>query len=234
MAAKQLSGRIVRSAFAAWLVPSLLCACTPDRPSPVYPSQPATGALAGALLGGLFGGDNSAARSPLWSGLAGGLLGAGIGGSRHTTHLRVARALLYSGEEEGGTFGVFSYLIAAQKDPASPVGQRLQAAIDVYSWEAPYCPSDQIGPSHTNLFVVPVTSTRPPDADRALCKGGSEVSALLFAEYDTARASALAYKAGLDGQGPYLIASLKPLSMRCSHPAGQFGGLAKLGFGCRH
>jgi hypothetical protein len=127
-------------------------------------------------------------------------------------YVRVARAVLYRGDEDGGQFGVFSYLIAAQKDPGSPVGQRLRAAIAAYAREAPYCPLDQVDPSRIDIFFVPVTSTRPPDADRTLCKGEDAVATLLFADYDTARASALADKAGLDGQGPYLVASLKPLS----------------------
>jgi hypothetical protein len=142
------------------------------------------------------------------------VIGAAIGGGglAGPRYVRVARAVLYRDDEDGGLFGVFSYLIATQKDPESPVGQRLRAAVDAYAHDAPYCPSDQVDPSRVDIFIVPVLSTRPPDADRTLCKDENAVSTLLVDDYDIARASALADKAGLDGQGPYLVASLKPLS----------------------
>jgi hypothetical protein len=88
----------------------------------------------------------------------------------------------------------------------------LEAAITAYAQEAPYCPSDQVDQLRVNIFVVPVVSFRPSDADRSLCKDSNAVAAQLLADYDTARAGALADKAGFDGQGPYLVASLKPLS----------------------
>jgi hypothetical protein len=56
--------------------------------------------------------------------------------------------------------------------------------MDAYANEAPYCSSNQVDPSRVDIFVVPVMSTRPPDADRTLCKDGKVVSALLFADYD--------------------------------------------------
>ena len=76
-------------------------------------------------------------------------------------HVRVARAVLYRDDEDSGQFGVFSYLIAAQKDLGSPVGQRLHAAIEAYVREAPYCPSAGGDPSRVNIFLVPIVSTKP-------------------------------------------------------------------------
>lgn len=148
------------------------------------------------------------------SGLFNLLFGSLFLGFATTPHYaRVARTALFSDDQDSGPFGVFSYLIATQKDPQSPVGQRLHAAIDAYAREAPYCPNQHIDPSHVNLFVIPVTLIRPPDADHVLCRDNGVVSAMLMADYDTARASSMADKAGLEGQGPYLVASLKPLSM---------------------
>jgi hypothetical protein len=127
-------------------------------------------------------------------------------------YVRVARAALYHNDQDTGSFAVFSYLIAAQKDPTAPVGQRLRAAIEAWAREAPYCPSDQVDPARIDVFEIPVLTDRPPDAAHSLCASPDSVTDRLLADYDTGRASALADRAGLDGQGPYLVASLTPLA----------------------
>src|SRR5215469_10156298 len=148
----------------------LLCGCAANQPTPVYPNT--ASAVGNALIGGLIGN------------LIGEGRGAAIGADISDRYVRVARAVLYRDDQDGGYFSVFSYLIAAQKDPNSPVGQRLRAAIDAYAQGAPYCPSGQVNPSRFNIFIVPVTSVKPADADQALCKNGIVVATLLFSEYD--------------------------------------------------
>jgi len=194
MMGRRLSVKSVRSVLAVCVVLSPLCGCGTNRPTPMY-SRVATAGATLPILGGTG-------------------IGAGVGAAAifDGEYVRVARAVLYSDDDDGGPFAVFSYLIAAQKDPQSPVGQRLREAIAAYAREAPYCASNQIDPQRVNIFVVPTTPTRPPDVSRTLCADESSVRELLFVDYDTARASRMADKAGLQGQGPYLIASLKPLS----------------------
>ena len=98
---------LVRSVLATWMALGALCSCAEDRPVAVYPTSAGIGALMGAIIG-------LAPKA---------VIGSAAGAAVLPLNLRVARATLYSDDEDNGQFGAFSYLIATLKDPDSPWGK---------------------------------------------------------------------------------------------------------------
>jgi len=176
----------------------------PESMGPVFPigdDQRINSALIASMLGGL-------------STKGGVVAGAAVGAAEGIIQkkIRIARAILYSDDLDQGKFGAFSYLIATNNNKAIPVGVRLEAAINVYTQQPSLCERGVVDPMLLNVFSVPVVSKKPKNPERVLCKKDEPILEKLMTEYDIARAAFLADKAGLSGDGPYLVASLVPLS----------------------
>ena len=127
------------------------------------------------------------------------------------TPLRVAKSILGDAEDEPPGFGAYSYLLTT-----NITDQRFLSALDGYLNEPSYCGvmQNRIIPTRVNLFLIPVSISRGEAiSDIALhCNDRLFILNLIKTHYSTGRADVLEDRAGVNGSGPYLIASLAPLS----------------------
>jgi hypothetical protein len=135
-------------------------------------------------------------------------------GADAAAKLLVARAFLYADMADTGSgFGAYSYLLLTREAPIDLTLQRYQQAMAGYVSQPADCGAiaETMPPGGINVLFVPLRLQRQSVVITAECGEDAELPVRILANYDHERAALLASKAGLVGEGPYLVSGLDPL-----------------------
>ncbi len=134
-------------------------------------------------------------------------------------HLLSAREFLFSGDAEKTGYPLYSYLLFNREDLEGSVYQRRVAAIQGYlELLAPVAEvRDHIAQKDINIFYLPLKASLP-GVDSAVLEAyvtslnNNQLAKHILDNYDFSHARVLLHQAGLEGDGPFIVTTTRPLS----------------------
>lgn len=134
-------------------------------------------------------------------------------------HLLSARDFLISGRTENSSYPLYSYLLFNREDLEGSVYQRRVAAIQGYlALLAPVAEvSTDIAQEDINIFYLPLKAALP-DVDPVVLEAyltsmdQNQLAKHILDNYDFSHARVLLHRAGLEGDGPFIVTISRPLS----------------------
>lgn len=140
-------------------------------------------------------------------------------------HLLSAREFLFSGQAEASGYPLYSYLLFNREDLEGSVYQRRIAAVQGYLQLLPPVKdvSADIAKEDINIFYLPLKASLP-GADPAALEAyvaklkPNSLAKHILDNYDFSHARVLLHRSGLEGDGPFIVTAIRPLSKNSVKP----------------